>query len=59
MSESKVENPIKLKQCDMGGVVFELTMPFVAVPNCEPLGRLAVIDGNSVIMLGRITVVEH
>ena len=53
----KLENPQSLKTGDMAEVVFEPTQPFVVdnFKNCEGLGRLAVFEGNSVNMLGKVT----
>jgi elongation factor 1-alpha len=60
-NNQKVENPVSLKANEMGEVVFVPQMPLVVdtFKNCEGLGRMACLDGNSVIMLGRITEVEN
>lgn len=56
----KMENPPHLKSGDMAEVVFEPQQPFVAdkFDNCEGLSRLAVMEGNGVIMLGKIISIE-
>jgi elongation factor 1-alpha len=57
---SKAENPPSLKANEMGQVVFEPQQPFVVdnFKNCEGLGRIAIMEGNSVVMLGKITKVD-
>jgi len=57
---SKAENPQSLKANEMGQVVFEPQQPFVVdnFKNCEGLGRIAIMEGNSVVMLGKITKVD-
>jgi len=57
----KAENPISLKAGDMGEVVFEPQQPFVVetFKNCEGLGRVAIMEGSQVVMLGKIVVVEY
>jgi len=56
----KVENPISLKSNEMAEVVFEPQQPFVVdtFKNCEGLGRVAIMEGASVIMLGKVTALE-
>lgn len=56
----KVENPECLKANEMGEVVFEPQLPFVVerYDKCEGLGRLAIMDGNTVYMLGKIVDVQ-
>lgn len=56
----KVENPVSLKMNEMAEVVFEPQQPFVVdtFTNCEGLGRLAVMEGHSVQMLGKVINVE-
>jgi elongation factor 1-alpha len=60
-NNQKVENPASLKQGEMAECVFEPLQSFVvdSFANCEGLGRIAIMDGNSVVMLGKITKVEH
>jgi elongation factor 1-alpha len=56
----KVENPISLKSNEMAECVFEPQQPFVvdSFKNCEGLGRVAIMEGASVIMLGKVTQLE-
>jgi len=56
----KLENPISLKANEMAQVVFEPQQPFVVdtFKNCEGLGRVAIMEGNGVVMLGKIIDVE-
>jgi elongation factor 1-alpha len=44
----------------MAEVVFEPQQPFVvdSFKNCEGLGRVAIMEGASVIMLGKVTALE-
>jgi len=53
----KAENPPFLKANDMAEVVFAPVLPLVvdSFKNCEGLGRIAVMEGASVVMLGKIT----
>jgi len=57
---AKQENPPMLKANEVAQVVFEPQQPFVVdtFKNCEGLGRIAVMEGNTVVMLGKITAVE-
>lgn len=59
-ANQKVENPSSLKANEMAEIVMEPTQPIAldAFSKCEGLGRIAFMDGNSAIMLGRITKVE-
>ena len=56
----KLEDPPFIKANEMAEVIFEPTHPFCCEPfdKCEGLGRLAIMDGNSVVMLGKVTSVE-
>jgi elongation factor 1-alpha len=58
---TKLPNPTSLKSNEMGECVFEPMQPFVVdtFKNCEGLGRVAIMEGASVIMLGKVTEVEH
>jgi len=58
---SKLENPVSLKANEMAQAVFEPQAPFVVdtFKNCEGLGRVALMEGASVIMLGKVTVVTN
>jgi len=57
----KAENPQSLKANEMAECVFEPQQPFVVdtFKNCEGLGRVAIMEGNSVVMLGKATKVER
>lgn len=59
-ANQKVENPSSLKANEMAEIVMEPTQPIAldAFSKCEGLGRIAFMDGNSAIMLGRISKVE-
>jgi len=59
-ANQKVENPVSLKANEMAEIVMEPTQPIAldAFSKCEGLGRIAFMDGNSAIMLGRISKVE-
>jgi len=56
----KAENPPHLKANEMAEVVFEPCQPFVAEAfgACEGLGRVAIMEGASVVMLGKASAVE-
>jgi len=56
----KQENPQNLKANEMAEVEFEPQQAFVldTFKNCEGLGRIAIMEGNSVVMLGKVTKVE-
>jgi len=56
----KVEDAALLKANEMAEIEMEPTQPIALEPNsvCDGLGRIAFMDGNSAIMLGRITKVE-
>jgi len=52
----KVEDPAFIKRNEMGQIVFTPQQPFVvdSFKNCEGLGRVAIMEGNGVVMLGKI-----
>lgn len=56
----KLEDPMSLKTGDVAEVVFAPMQPFVCegFKKCEGLGRLAVMEGNGVVMLGKVTKVD-
>merc|ERR1712037_774537 len=56
----KMEEPHSLKSNEMAECVFEPQQPLVAdsFKNCEGLSRVAFMDGNGVVMLGKVTTVE-
>jgi len=53
----KVEDAVMIKAGEMGLITFVPAQPFVveAFKKCEGLGRLAIMEGNSVVMLGKCT----
>merc|ERR1719412_2874517 len=56
----KMEAPHSLKSNEMAEVTFEPQQPLVAdsYKNCEGLSRVAFMDGNGVVMLGKVVSVE-
>jgi elongation factor 1-alpha len=56
----KAEEPHSIKSNEMAEVVFEPIQPLVVdvFENCEGLSRLAVMEGNGVVMLGKCTKIE-
>merc|ERR1712050_31033 len=56
----KMEEPHSLKSNEMAEVTFEPCQPLVCdtFKNCEGLSRVAFMDGNGVVMLGKVTSVE-
>jgi len=52
----KVEDPAFIKRNEMADLIFTPQQPFVvdAFKNCEGLGRVAIMEGNGVVMLGKI-----
>jgi elongation factor 1-alpha len=60
-NNQKVENATYIEAGDQAEVVFEPKMPIVAAPfdDCKPLGRMAAMDSNSLIMLGKIVSVDY
>jgi elongation factor 1-alpha len=56
----KAADPVSLKANEMAEVVFEPQQPFVceAFDQCEGLGRVAILEGASVVMLGKAVAVE-
>jgi len=57
----KLEEPHSLKSNEMAECEFEPQQPLVAdnYKNCEGLSRVAFMDGNGVVMLGKIVSVIH
>lgn len=53
----KMESPHSLKSNEVAEVLFEPQQPLVvdSFKNCEGLSRIAFLDGNSAVMLGKIT----
>ena len=52
-----MENPHSLKSNEMAQVVFVPQQPLVvdSFKNCEGLSRIAFLDGNTAVMLGKVT----
>jgi len=57
----KTDNPPFLKSNEMGEVVFEPQQSIIVdtFKNCEGLGRVAIMEGSQVVMLGKIVKVEY
>merc|ERR1711881_631432 len=57
----KMEDPHSLKSNEMAEVSFVPQQPLVCdtFKNCEGLSRVAFMDGNGVVMLGKITTAEQ
>merc|ERR1711998_67142 len=53
----KMEDPHSLKSNEMAQVEFSPIQPFVvdSFKSCEGLSRIAFLDGNGVVMLGKVT----
>lgn len=56
----KAESPVSIKAGEMGACTFEPQQAFVvdSFKVCEGLGRVAIMEGNSVVMLGKVNKVE-
>jgi len=52
----KVEDPAMVKANEMGAIEFTPMQAFVCdtFKNCEGMGRIAIMEGNGVVMLGKI-----
>jgi len=52
----KAEDPAFVKANEMAAITFEPQQPFVcdSFKNCEGLGRIAIMEGNGVVMLGKV-----
>merc|ERR1712006_75274 len=57
---NKLESPHSLKSNEMAQVVFEPQQPLVvdSFKSCEGLSRIAFLDGNTAVMLGKVTKTE-
>jgi len=57
----KLESPHALKANEMAEIVFEPMQPLVvdSFQNCEGLSRIAFLDGNTAVMLGKIVKVVY
>jgi len=60
-NQQKVPNPSFIEPGDQAEVVFKPKKPIYleAYNQCKPLGRVAAMDSNSLIMLGRVTQVTN
>jgi len=60
-NNAKVEHPPFIEAGDQAEAVFAPKMPIVVSPfeECKPLGRMAAMDSNSLIMLGKVVSVEY
>ena len=58
---AKMENKPSINANEVAECVFEPTQPFVVdtFKACEGLGRIAIMEGNTVVMLGKITTVTR
>jgi len=56
----KVDNPVMLKAGEVAEVEWTPQQPLVVdtFKNCAGLGRVAIMDGNSVVMIGKVTKIE-
>jgi elongation factor 1-alpha len=52
----KLEGAVNLKANEMAEVVFEPCQPLIvdSFKNCEGLSRIAFLDGNTAVMLGKV-----
>ncbi|KAK9670722.1 hypothetical protein K7432_017583, partial [Basidiobolus ranarum] len=57
----KLESPHSLKAAEAAEVVFEPIQPLIvdSFKNCEGLSRIAFLDGNTAVMLGKVVSVEQ
>jgi len=57
----KVDNPPYIEAGDQAEVIFRPSLPIVVqtFDECKPLGRVAAMDSNSLIMLGKVTNVVY
>jgi len=55
-----MQNPHSLKSNEMAQAVFEPIQPLMvdSFKNCEGLSRIAFLDGNTAVMLGKVVKVE-
>lgn len=58
--KKKLEDPHSLKSNEAAEIVFEPIQPLIvdAFSNCEGLSRIAFLDGNTAVMLGKVVSVE-
>jgi len=59
--KSKAENPHSLKSNEAAEIVFEPIQPLIvdSFTSCEGLSRIAFLDGNTAVMLGKVVSVEN
>ncbi|KAJ9051635.1 hypothetical protein DSO57_1002770 [Entomophthora muscae] len=57
----KLEDPHSLKANEAAEVVFEPIQPLIVdtFKNCEGLSRIAFLDGNTAVMLGKVVAIEY
>ena len=57
----KLENPPFLERGESAEIVFEPQQPFYleTFDECQGLGRIAVMDSNQLVMLGKVTNVKY
>ena len=57
----KIENPLFLEKGEAAVVHFEPKQPFYleSFENCPGLGRIAVMDSNQLVMMGKVLEVEY
>merc|ERR1712146_668780 len=57
----KMDSPHSLKSNEMAEVVFVPQQPLVvdSFKNCEGLSRIAFLDGNTAVMLGKVTALKY
>jgi len=60
-NNQKVDNPPYIEAGDQAEVVFRPSLPIVVqtFDECKPLGRIAAMESNSLIMLGKVTAVVY
>ena len=59
--DDKIENPEFLERAEQAEIVFEPQQQLYLedFEKCEGLGRIAVMDSNSLVMLGKVMSVEY
>jgi len=57
----KAPDPVMVKANEMAAITFEPQQPFVcdSFKKCEGLGRIAIMEGNGVVMLGKVVKVTR
>eukprot|EP01083_Nonionella_stella_P161908 530878_1 len=61
VSKEAIESPLFIEKGEEAQVVFEPLKPLVCEPFdvCKPMGRLAGMDQNNLVLLGKVTAVVH